>query len=337
MGVAKRIRYKLFVFSNVLIRFFANRFSLNIIFMNRRNFIAQSSSLTGLGILSSVGTKAQKINAKDSFSLKIFATNWGFTGDTDAFCAAAKKEGYDGIEVWWTSNKKEQDVLFNALKNNKLEVGFLAGGYGKEAKAHFETFKRNLLEATTQTTQRPTYINCHSGKDFFSYDDNKTFIDLTTEVHKKTKIPIYHETHRGRMLFAAHISKNFMDKNPDLRLTLDISHWCNVHESLLGDQPEAIKIALERTDHIHTRVGHEEGPQVNDPRAPEWENALKAHLGWWDKVVENKKLAGQPLTMLTEFGPPNYLSTLPYTRQPVANQWDINVYMMKMMRERYLV
>jgi hypothetical protein len=59
-------------------------------------------------------------------------------------------------------------------------------------------------------------------------------------------------------------------------------------------------------------------------------------LGWWDKVVEMKMKAGQPLTMLTEFGPPNYLPTLPYTQMPLANQWQINVYMMKLMRERYL-
>jgi hypothetical protein len=39
--------------------------------------------------------------------------------------------------------------------------------------------------------------------------------------------------------------------------------------------------------------------------------------------------------MLTEFGPPHYLPALPFTRQPVADQWDINVYMMKTLRERY--
>jgi hypothetical protein len=42
------------------------------------------------------------------------------------------------------------------------------------------------------------------------------------------------------------------------------------------------------------------------------------------------------MTILTEFGPPNYLPTLPYTQQPVADQWAINVYMMQMLRKRYL-
>jgi hypothetical protein len=120
------------------------------------------------------------------------------------------------------------------------------------------------------------------------------------------------------------------------KLTLDISHWCNVHESLLADQQETVQLALSRVGNIHARIGHEEGPQVNDPRAPEWESALKAHLGWWDAVVAQKVKSGEGLTILTEFGPPNYLPTVPYTKQPLADQWEINVYMMRMLRDRYL-
>jgi sugar phosphate isomerase/epimerase len=307
--------------------------------MNRRNFMNKTTAIAGVGILSStekiVAQKSINFEPTAGFSLKIYATNWGFSGNMDAFCAASKKEGYDGIEVWWDATKTGQDELFAALKKYQLAVGFLVGGSESDAKVHLATFKKNLLEATSQTIQKPTYINCHSGKDFFTYEENKTFIDLTTEINQKTGIPIYHETHRGRMLFAAHISKNFIEKNPALRLTLDISHWCNVHESLLQNQPEAVQAALERSGHIHTRIGHEEGPQVNDPRAPEWADTMKAHLGWWDKVVEMKMKAGQPLTMLTEFGPSTYLPALPYTRQPVANQWEINVFMLKLMRERY--
>jgi hypothetical protein len=105
------------------------------------------------------------------------------------------------------------------------------------------------------------------------------------------------------MLYSAPVARQFIEKNPELRLTLDISHWCNVHESLLADQQETIDLALERVSHIHSRVGHPQGPQVNDPRAPEWEQALKAHLGWWDKVIARKKKNGERMTILTEFGP----------------------------------
>jgi hypothetical protein len=103
----------------------------------------------------------------------------------------------------------------------------------------------------------------------------------------------------------------------------------------LGDQEETISLSLNRTDHIHARIGHPEGPQVSDPRAPEWKQAVEAHFTWWDKIVERKKKEGKLMTILTEFGPPDYMPTLPYTRQAVANQWDINVYMMEILRKRY--
>lgn len=305
--------------------------------MNRRNFLGAS---TGGGIvLNAIQTAAlqspyQAIPNAD-LKLKVLATNWGFPGNTDAFCAAAKKENYDGIEVWWPTEKKDQQELFAALDKHHLEVGFLCGGYQKDPKEHLETF-RNAINAATQSATKPLYINCHSGRDYFTYEQNKLFIDHTTEASQMSGIKILHETHRGRMLFAAHVAHNFIEKNPALRLTLDISHWCNVHESLLEDQTEAVQAALARVDHIHSRIGHQEGPQVNDPRAPEWESVVKAHLAWWDKVVEYKVKAGDTLTILTEFGPPNYLPTLPYTKQPLADQWGINVYMKDLLRKKYL-
>jgi hypothetical protein len=52
-------------------------------------------------------------------------------------------------------------------------------------------------------------------------------------------------------------------------------------------------------------------------------------------VIERKKKNGERMTILTEFGPPDYIPTLPYTRQPLSDQWAINVYMMKLLRKRY--
>lgn len=263
--------------------------------------------------------------------LKIMATNWGFNGNTDAFCAKAKAEGYDGIEIWWSNDA----ALFEALKKYGLEVGFLVGNGETDYKKNLDNFIKNLEAAANNTMQRPLYINCHSGKDYFSFEQNLAFLDATAKASKQTGISICHETHRGRILYNAPLTRQFMENRADLRLTADLSHWCCVHESLLGDQPETLAMALSRTDHIHARVGHPEGPQVSDPRAPEWAQAVEVHFRWWDKVVERKRNAGETVTILTEFGPPDYLWSLPYTRQPIANQWDINVHMMQVLRKRY--
>lgn len=311
--------------------------------MKRRDFV--NTALATAGLTPYLGSTASLENQPmvpavvtpaAGYSLKILATNWGYRGSVNELCAAVKKEGYDGLELWWNNDADARKAMFSALKKHDLELGFLCGGGQTDFATHLDSFKKSIDGATSQTGIKPLYINSHSGRDFFTYEQNKAFIDYTTQASERSGIPIYHETHRSRMLFAAHIARNFIEQNPALRLTLDISHWCNVHESLLENQPENVALALSRTGHIHARVGHAEGPQVNDPRAPEWKAAVDAHLGWWDAVVAEKKKNGQPLTILTEFGPPNYLPTVPYTNQPVADQWAINAYMMRMLRERYV-
>ena len=279
--------------------------------------------------LDAYATPSVKLPASN---LTIMATNWGFKGNLEEFCASAKKDGYDGIEVWVPGSASEMKALSDTVSNAGLKLGLLAGGNDVNPTLHKKQFADAIDRAISL---KPIYINCHSGKDYFSFEDNAEMLAMTFKRSTESGIPIYHETHRGRMLFAAHVSKNFIDRFKDLKLTLDISHWCNVHESLLGDQQISVEAALARTSHIHARIGHAEGPQVNDPRAPEWKNEVKAHFDWWDKVIARKKAEGQSITFLTEFGPPNYMQTLPFSGQPVADQWAINKYMMETLRKRY--
>jgi sugar phosphate isomerase/epimerase len=296
---------------------------------------ASATTALMLASLESFAKPQSITNMKSGFQLKLLATNWGFNGTVDEYCAKVKKDTYDGIEIWWPTEQKDQDELFAALKKYELEVGFLTAGHESNYKDHFATFVTMIDAAANNTIQRPLYINCHSGRDYFNMEDNETFIAHTTALAKQTGIKICHETHRSRMLFAAPVAKNYLQKHPELRVTFDVSHWCNVSESLLSDQQETIDLTLPRVDHVHARVGHQEGPQVNDPRAPEWDDAMKAHFAWWDKIVEFKKQQGDTLTILTEFGPPTYMPTLPYTQQPLADQWAVNVFMKDTLRKRY--
>ena len=307
--------------------------------MKRRDFLLSTGSAATALLFSAEHLQSSALdliqNTNMDFKLKLLATKWGFTGTMDEFCSKVKKEGYDGMEIWWPNEQKEQDEVFQALKKYELEVGFLTAGHETNFNDNFNSFKKMVDAAANNKVQRPLYINCHSGKDYFTSDQGTRMIEHTLALSKSTGIKICHETHRSRLLYSAPIAKQYMESIPGLRITLDISHWCNVHESLLTDQPEAVALAIQRADHIHARVGHPEGPQVNDPRAPEWEAAVNAHLAWWDQIVNLKKQKGDTLTILTEFGPPDYMPTMPYTRKPLADQWAINVYMMQLLRQRY--
>lgn len=308
--------------------------------LQRRTFV-KTTAMAGTAIflrsLDAIAEQTSASMAQDKQpDVTILATNWGFEGTQDQFCASVKQEGYDGIEIWWPMAQKAQEELFAALKKYSLKVGFLCGAQQSNFREHYAYFEKMITAAATNATQKPIYINCHSGRDYFSYEENKTFIELTTALSQQSGIAICHETHRSRMLFAAPVARNYFEKHPELRITFDVSHWCNVSESFLEDQPETVALALQRTDHVHARIGHPEGPQVSDPRAPEWAGAVKAHLTWWDQIAKAKKAQGKPLTILTEFGPPDYMPTMPYTRKPLADQWAINVHLMQLLRKRYL-
>ncbi len=300
--------------------------------MDRRTFV--KTGLAGSLPLMMANPLAGAV--RTDMEVLIFATQWGIPGSPEEFCARAKAAGYDGIEAVWIPEEGPRKAFLDALQWHELQVGWLIGSWDSDPEAHRATFLKNLAGASSLSSQTPVYLNCHSGKDHYSFAFNQTLIQATKEAEAKSGIPIYHETHRGRMCFAAPVTRTFLEANPEMRLTLDISHWVNVHESMLEDQPENVELALSRTGHIHARIGHQEGPQVSDPRAPEWADAVARHVGWWDRVVEHHQKAGQKrITFLTEFGPPNYLPALPYTRQPVADLWEINVHMKNLLHHRY--
>ena len=110
--------------------------------MKRREFI---NLTTTSALLSSVETLAQEkpleSNIDPKFQLKIMATNWGWSGSLDDFCAAAKKEGYDGIEMWWPNETKDQKELFATLEKHDLEIGYLCGSGHKDPAVNLESFK----------------------------------------------------------------------------------------------------------------------------------------------------------------------------------------------------
>lgn len=285
--------------------------------------------LAALALAPSGGTTAA---AKAGFSLQCFATDWGNQAPYDEFCARARSAGFDGVETWVSLDPAKQAATVATIRKHGLAVGMLIGGREPEVAAHYATFAAQLPVALAA---EPVYVNCHTGRDWFDTAQNRRFFDLTHEAARRSGIPVVHETHRSRALYSASVAKEYLRRDPSLRLTFDVSHWCVVSESLLADQPEALDLAISRSDHIHARVGQPQAPQVGDPRAPEWQQALEAHLAWWDRIVALKKAAGAPLTMLTEFGPVPYTPALPYTRAPVSDPWQINVWMMELFRKRY--
>ncbi|HVW96233.1 MAG TPA: hypothetical protein VHA56_09735 [Mucilaginibacter sp.] len=267
--------------------------------------------------------------------VKFFCPRWGSEALTwDIFCEKVKAAGFDGVETPVPFEKAGQEEITAALKkHNLLLIGQYYQSFEKEFHLHKQNFEKHMEHLAAM---RPLLIDSQTGKDYFTAEQNGDLFETATAISERTGVIVAHETHRNKALFAAHVASQLLAANPDIVITADFSHWCNVSESLLEQQNEAVELAVSKTIHIHARVGHAESAQVSDPRAPEWTAEVAAHLNWWDKIIAQRKNSGTDLMTITpEFGPAPYMPQMPYTQMPVASQWDINVYMMNMLKKRY--
>ena len=267
--------------------------------------------------------------------VEFYSTLWGQENKPlEQVFERIKRAGYDGVEGIVSRNdyKKVMTLL------NEYDLKFI-GHYAEPLSNNFEdclkSYEDNLYFISSMN---PVLINAQTGKDIFTFEQICKLIEKAQSIEKETGIPILHELHRGRFTYCYNAIKPFLLAFTHLKITADFSHWCCVSESYLQDQKEQVFEAIQRTEHIHARVGFPEGPQVNDPRAPEWKEALNYHLEWWDSIVEKKKGERvKTFTITPEFGPFPYMPHLPYTFQPVSDQWEINLFMKDLLHERYNV
>lgn len=266
-----------------------------------------------------------------------FCPRWGCEAQPwNEFFAAVKNAGYDGVETGFpfTLSADEKREIINGLGEHGLAV---IGQHWQTTESDFdehrEVFKKHLYSLVEL---QPLFINSQTGKDYFTIEQNLALMQVADEISRETGVNILHETHRGKWSFAAHITQQYLQRAPQIRITLDVSHWCNVAESLLEDQQPAVELAIHHADHLHARVGFPEGPQVIDPRAPENAPLLETHLKWWDALISLKKSGGsETFTVTPEYGAPPYQALLPYSGQPITSQWDINRWMKDLLKDRY--
>ena len=104
----------------------------------------------------------------------------------------------------------------------------------------------------------------------------------------------------------------------------------------MDDDPALLAFFATRCHHIHARIGYDQGPQVPDPRAPEYAVTLERHRAWW-QILSNERLErGCEVTTFTpEFGTDGYLHLEPYTQKPVADLWEVNRWMAGQLTEWY--
>lgn len=268
--------------------------------------------------------------------VKFFCPRWGSEQiPWNSFLEEVKAARYAGVEWFPGGESTPPAEVLPLFQQYGLEFSIVMAVLN--APGSFEGYISALKEQlTTFCGYKPLFVTAQTGREYFTAEQITACIDTCKQVSQQTQVPVYQETHRNKWSYAAHVVGPFLQQHPDLPLTLDVSHWFCVSESYLEDQQDTVESAIRHARHIHARVGHTEGPQVWDPAAPEYAEALQAHLAIWDKWVAQRSAAGAGESTITpEFGPPPYLVFGNRQGSPREEQWRLNLWMKDLLDKRY--
>jgi hypothetical protein len=263
---------------------------------------------------------------------------WGVdhTHGLEHYLPRWRAAGYEAIESAFHISPN-REALLSFLKRSGwrwiaqvFSRDFTPGGTVRE---HVDSLQRQIEGCLDHA---PMFFNAHTGSDAWSLAEAEDFYGAALELERRLGVAIAHETHRLRCFGNPWTTRAVLERFPELKLTCDFSHWVCVAERLLEDCAPIIQLAAQHCQHLHARVGYEEGPQVPDPRAPEWARHLAAHEAWWDAIWAAQAQRGLTESTLTpEFGPAPYLHLLPYTQAPVADLADICDWQARRQADRY--
>jgi sugar phosphate isomerase/epimerase len=279
--------------------------------------------------------------------LKMCRSWWGAPRSLEAMLEQTAAAGFDGVEMPVPESPDQRKRLCALLREHGLSlVAEVTTGLADQPtydwwvpEPHFtiDDHLRDLRRAADHATDAGAlFISTMCGYDAWSLSQNIEFFGRAIDLSRRSGIIISFETHRCRSLFNPWVTRDVIAALPEMKLTCDFSHWCVVAERLIDTEMEIIRQCAARAQHVHCRVGYAQHAQVAHPAAPEARAALEAHERWWDEIWRAQRARGMTVvTMTPEFGPDGYLPLLPYTRQPVADLWEIICWQAQRQRERF--
>ncbi|RBO82186.1 sugar phosphate isomerase/epimerase family protein [Marinomonas aquiplantarum] len=261
--------------------------------------------------------------------LALFRTLWGVNQPLDQIAPKLKDVGFQGVEARIPLKQEARTQFKQALTQNELDYIAILFTGGDVIPDQSETPEQHLARMATQIEfaieMDAKFINVLPGNDRWSLSEKVDFFGQAQALSDKAGIVCSFETHRGTSLYSPWLTLDLIRQLPDLKFTMDISHWVLVCERLLNQPEDDLSEFLKRVFHIQARVGYDQGAQVPHPEAPEYQTALRFHQSMWKSVWQYHLKEGRATTtMTTEFGPDGYLHHLPFTNVPVADLWSLN-------------
>ncbi|MEH6992457.1 TIM barrel protein [Neobacillus drentensis] len=184
------------------------------------------------------------------------------------------------------------------------------------------------------------YVNSQVMDDF-TIDEEAIHLlkDLVAEA-KGANIPYFVETHRGRITQDLIRTVQYVNEIPDLRLTIDLSHYVLAGEGCYSEiAEEYFDVLLRRTSSIHARVSN--GQQIQIDIGPDGNHPMtERFVGWWEKGMTywlNEAKPGDVLPLVCELGPPDY-SITQYSNPSlieISNRWEQAIVFKRILEEAW--
>ena len=246
----------------------------------------------------------------------IYKTLWGAVGKGTRYptfaeaIPAVAAAGFDGVVFALIAHEFEPgigslDELAELCTEHGLGQVFMVMSDGADVAAHVASLVEQIERVAPY---RPHHVVAHTGRDSFDAEQRRRCFTELLRMEADLPFPVGHETHRTRILYNPWVTREVMTEHPDVRFVADLSHWVVVAERLLPDEADLIE-----------QIGHEEGPQVPDPRVAAWSGHVATFEQWWSNMVA----VNPDLVLVPEYGPPPYQLVDSADSDPSQTLWDI--------------
>lgn len=192
---------------------------------------------------------------------------------------------------------------------------------------------------------RVQYLNLQVMDGFVTGAEATGLLSGLLSAAQEAAMPTFIETHRGTVTQDLIRTAEYVRELPELRLTIDLSHYVVAGE--LNQLPHARAEAhlaelLERTSAIHARVSN--GEQVQIDVGPGGDHPMtEPFKRWWRQAMAGWLRAAQPgdvLPFVTELGPPGYYAVTRReadgTECEVSDRWQQALLLKRIAEELWL-
>src|ERR1700754_5247430 len=128
-------------------------------------------------------------------TIKLLSPLWGHEHlRLESFLHKIRRAGFDGIDTWVPEDKADKKLLFDYMQRHEMCIvthQFRADG------STFRRFRSSFVSNLRECAEPgPLLINSHTGRDWFSMDQNLALADAAQEFSEKSGVMVVHETHR---------------------------------------------------------------------------------------------------------------------------------------------